>query len=217
LAWNSALDQHDMSSLAALYSSQVLFYGSYWTAQKVIAAKRSALDKTPDYRQRIDDVRVSRDALRTTLEFQKHSGPDAKSVVSARLTLQEEASRLVIVEETDALTDKRLQTRLPSSCYEAALQVFDQLPEIRSDVVRVARENPDCNLGGILNSEDAQNVDSAQGYFHPDRFEPRWQLVVVHGELKIADLFGADPLPISAAQRARVRLACRAASDSGSP
>jgi hypothetical protein len=217
LAWNAALDQHDAERLTALYASQVLYYGADWSSEKVVAAKRSALSKAPDYHQHIADIRVSHDPLRTTLEFQKHSGVDASSGVAARLTLEEHQGRLQIVEETDALTDKHLQTRLSSPCYTVALDVFYHLPLIRSDMARVARENPECTPGGFLNSESSPHIDAQEGYFHPEHFETRWHLVVVQGKIEIHDWYSFESLAVPEAERERVRSVCAPASADGGP
>jgi hypothetical protein len=210
-AWSTALNQHDDSKLAPLYAPHVRFYGVRKTAAEVLGAKRQAFSKEPDYRQRLGDVRIEKTAKGFSVRFKKESGADFALSVAARLELEGTPDNLLITEESDSVTDERFKKKAPpATCYGAVVSVIPSLPAIEADMRRVARTNPGVSPGGILYSEEAGNVQAAQGYFHPDRFEPRWWIDVVNGELTIRDALSDEALALPDSARASVRQACSA-------
>jgi hypothetical protein len=214
-AWNTALDRRDADALAALYAPRVYFYGQWKTAAQVVKLKRAAFAKQPDYRQRIDDVHITKSDRGFTAIFQKHSGPGFTSSVEGRLTLERSGGKLSIAEESDSVTDQRLLKPVPSSCAEAAFQILGEQPVIEADMRRVAREMPEAQPGGITYEEDAQHLSAAQGYFLPEHFDVRWRIEVENGVLTLSDAYTMQTFPLSTEQRARVRHACSGGAPDG--
>jgi hypothetical protein len=220
-AWNSALDQRDADKLVPLYAPRVRFYSSWKSAKEVIGAKRRALEQVPDYRQRIEDVRI--DAAPNggfVVHFKKRSGSQLSSVVDARLAFEATADGLLISEESDAPTDQRQKRAPDGDCYGAVMRIVGAQPVIQADIRRVRVSDPEVNAGGILYDQSGPNLQAAQGYFHAERFEPRWWIDVVNGVLTIRDAATSELLALSEAQLAEVRRAClgsRAASPEPAP
>lgn len=182
LAWNAALDRRDPAPLAALYGSHVLFYGQHRSGAEVLEAKRTALAKAADYRQRVEDVRIATTPKGFVVRFEKHSGSGAGSAVNARLVLESAPDGLRIVEESDSVTDAHLARRGHLSCSEAVTAAVMGHPVVRADIERVAREMPEAHPVGLTYDADERNVDAAFGYMLPERFDPRWWIKVSNGK-----------------------------------
>jgi hypothetical protein len=181
------------------------------TAGQVTKLKRAAFAKEPAYRQRINDVRISRTGAGFVVQFRKHSGANLAAVVEARLTLEDAGKKLLIVEETDSLTDERLRKPMPRSCSESAFEVATELVTIQEDIRRVARELPDVHPGGVTYEEGPRKLSAAMGYFHPQRFESRWLLDVEGGMLTVTEPLTMRKLTVTPEQTERVRRACSGA------
>jgi hypothetical protein len=214
MAWNSALDRRDPERLAALYAARVRFYGVSKAADDVIKLKRAAFNRTPDYHQRIEKVQIAAARNGFVVRFDKYSGQALDAKVAARLTLESTEGRLLIVEETDSTTDKRLARSEPMKCSDAALSAVSGHSVVQSDIKRVARENPDVHPAGLLYSEDPLKVEAAWGYMHPDRFEPRWWIELAGARLTATNALTGEQLAFSAQELQRVEQAC-SASDAG--
>ncbi len=207
--WNSALDRHDEGALAKLYAPYVRFYGVRKTIAEVLGAKQQAFKKEPDFHQRVSDVHIEKTAKGFVIRFEKQSGANFASSVPARLSVEGQGDELLITEESDSATDKRFgKPTPPSSCFAAVSSVVTALPAIEADIRRVSRANPQVTPGSILYSEDATNLEAAQGYFHPQRFEPRWFITVANGQLTISDALSTEPLALAESLQASVRAAC---------
>ncbi len=207
--WNSALDRHDEDALAKLYASHVRFYGIRKTAAEVLGAKHQAFQKEPDFHQRVSDVAIEKSANGFVVNFKKRYGADLTQSVDARIALESTDNELRIVEETDAVTDKRFKKKAPpTSCFDAVTSAVSSLPPIEADQRRVAKTNPQLTTGGILYDEQPGTLSAAQGYFHPERFEPRWWIDVANGELSVRDALSGEALAVAESLRASVRQAC---------
>ncbi|HVJ18778.1 MAG TPA: hypothetical protein VM686_25325 [Polyangiaceae bacterium] len=215
ITWSSALDRHDLETLGKLYAPHVRFYGVRKPAAEVVGAKRNAFTQDPDYHQRVDEVLIEKAPTGFTVRFQKLSGPNLANEVAARLVLESVGDQLVIVEESDAATDKRFKKTPPPACYAAVSQIVTSLSAVDADIRRVARTDPQLKPGGILYEESPQKLEAAQGYFHRDRFEPRWWIEVVSGVLNVRNALTDEGLAISGDQRESARQACSPATDAG--
>ena len=215
VTWNSALDRRDLEALGKLYAPHVRFYGVRKSVAEVVGAKRNAFTQEPDFHQRVDKVQIEKTATGFSVRFQKHSGPNLANEAAARLVLESVGDDLVIVEESDAATDKRFKKATTPPCYAAVSQIVASLPAIDADVRRVARTDPQLKAGGILYEESAQKLSAAQGYFHRDRFEPRWWIDVANGVLDVRNALTDEGLALSAEQRESARQACSRAADAG--
>jgi len=110
LAWNGALDSHDVHALEGLYAEQVRFYGRSLPRLAVVASKRVALSaKSTFHQQIVGEIATTLEGETVTVEFQKRSGYAGKRLdVRARLRLDRiDGGRLLIVEETDDVTQSR--------------------------------------------------------------------------------------------------------------
>jgi hypothetical protein len=208
MAWNAALDAKDVTQLVPLYGPRILFYGLKRNPDQVLETKRRQLKRSPDYRQRIDNVRITRSPNGYVVEFDKWSGPKAGARVRARLGLETIAGRLFIAEETDAVTDARLRKPARNACADAALSAAAGVSAIMREQERVAAEMPGVDPGAIVYQADDGNVEAGSGFFHPERFEARWWIDVVAGEITIRDALTSDILSVAEEDRERVRQAC---------
>jgi hypothetical protein len=208
MAWNAALDARDVTQLVPLYGPRILFYGLKRNPDQVLETKRRQLARSPDYRQHIDNVMITRRPTGYVVEFDKWSGPKAGSRVRARLVLETIAGRLFITEESDAVTDERLRKPPRNTCTDAALSAAAGVSAIMREQERLATEMPSVNPGAIVYHADGSNVEAGSGFFHPERFEARWWIDVVAGEIKIRDALTNDSLPVLEEDRERVRQAC---------
>ncbi|MBN1609035.1 MAG: hypothetical protein JW940_20575 [Polyangiaceae bacterium] len=211
MAWNAALDSQDVNQLVPLYGPRILFYGVKRNSEQVLETKRRQLKRSPDYRQRIDNVRIARSPNGYVVEFDKWSGPKAGSRVRARLVLETIAGRLFIAEESDAVTDRRLRKPPRNTCADAALSAAAGVSAIMREQERVAAEMPGVSPGGIVYQADDSNVEAGSGFFHAERFEARWWIDVVAGEITVRDALTGDILPVAEEERERVRQTCSGA------
>jgi len=209
VAWNDALNRHDIEALARFYGPQVRFYGQSKTSTDVAALKQTALTKQPNFRQRIDHLRVNRDGARVVIEFEKWSGPTLGSQASGRVAFETVDGKFLIVEETDAPTEQRWGKHRSESCSDVAFDIAAVQETIIADRERVAREMPNARPGGITYEESAKSLDAAVGYFLPERFETRWSVRVEQGVLIIQDTLTQHNLSVTPWQRARVQAACK--------
>src|SRR5688572_17991338 len=74
VTWNSALDRRDLEGLAKLYAPYVRFYGRRKSVAEVVGAKRMALGKEPDFRQRVGKVQIEKTDKGFNVHFEKQSG-----------------------------------------------------------------------------------------------------------------------------------------------
>jgi hypothetical protein len=208
LAWNAALDARDADKLAPLYAPRVIFYGIPKAAKDVLRAKRTAFAKAPDFRQSLDNVRITSAPNGFEVRFDKRSGSGKGSVVPARLFLEAKGDRLLIAEESDAITDERLNEPEPANCGDAALGALNKHPDVVREFERVAREYPELTTGGVTYEETDHSVNAALGVFHPDHFEPYFWIEAVNGQLTVQSAVTTEPLRFSKAELTRVRKAC---------
>ena len=122
--WNDALSRHDLDALEALYSAQVLFYGTSLAREACIRAKREAFRKTPDYRQKLRDDRVTIehiDADHVRARFTKISSASGEDhAFEASLVLVREEGQWRIAEESDQATERRTT---PEACETAVMSL----------------------------------------------------------------------------------------------
>jgi ketosteroid isomerase-like protein len=131
-AWNEALSRHDLEALGALYAAQVLFYGTNLTRDACVQAKREAFRKTPDYRQKLRDDRVTIepiDAEHVRARFTKISSASGKDhAFEASLVLSHEDGQWRIAEESDQATD----SRHAQTCEDAVMSAAMSTPPARA-------------------------------------------------------------------------------------
>ena len=77
--WNAAHNDHDASSLRALYAPTVSFYGVTLTNDECVRRKQAAFVASPDYAQTIRDMKIDVSGDRTTVRFVKTSTSKGKS------------------------------------------------------------------------------------------------------------------------------------------
>jgi hypothetical protein len=216
LAWNTALDKHDIVALAGLYAPRVKFYGAgEVTFSALIEGKKRALGKGSTFHQQIvSDLDIAKgDGDSIDVRFTKRSGAPTLSDVRARLVLARgDAGKLLIVEETDEPSDARAQKRAARGCAEIAADVVNDLPQVKKLVADVRKElpkYPDRHFGGIGPlDEDDGGFTIGIGVHHPDRYEGLvWYTVKRDGTLT-GTAMGED-LDIPAAKKAEVARACK--------
>jgi ketosteroid isomerase-like protein len=209
LAWNAALDRRDVDALKSLYSPQVLYYGVRRTAEQVLQAKRDAFVQNSQYRQRVDNVQIAPSVDGISITFRKHSGPELRSSVKARIVLKARGDQLTITEETDAATDELLRRLEPKDCLDAALTIAFRQAVIARERERLARESPAVHQSAVIYESTEESVDANMGHFDSDRFIGHWGITVEDGELKIVDNWKNKPLPLSENDKTLIRRLCR--------
>ncbi len=215
MAWSNALNRRAADELLPFYAAQVIFYGQRKSATEVVAAKRRAFEQVPTYQQRVSNVHIDKAPSGFVLRFDKRSGAQLESNVTARLVLDASGDRLTIAEESDSPTDARFGKAAATTCGDAVFRVVGKQPAIASDIARVAREYPEVNPGGILYEEHPDRVQASQGYFHEDRYEPRWWIDAADGTLKLRDAYTDELLPVDPQEAAVIRQFCTGSSDGG--
>lgn len=215
LAWSDALSRRAADELPPFYSQRVLFYGQRKSASEVVAAKRQAFERVPKYQQRVSNLHFEKTAHGYVCRFDKQSGAQLESTVGARLVLEASGDRLTIAEESDVVTDRRLQGGEPKTCSEAVFRVVGKQPAIASDIARVAKEYPGVNPGGLTYDEAPDYISASQGYFHEDHYEPRWWIEAAKGELSLRDAYTDERLPLEPKDAAIVRQLCSGDPDAG--
>jgi len=208
MAWNAGLDRRDPDKLAPLYAPKVLFYGAWKSAEDVIKLKKGAFTQTPDYRQRIENVHIAKGPKGYVIRFDKYSSPKLDEKVPARLVLESAGDQLLIVQETDAVTDRRLRRPEPATCAEASFGAVTAHPTIVSDIKRVAREYPEARPSGLVHDDEAGKFDAAWGYMLPERFDPRYWLELESGQLRARNAYTGEELAFGAEVHERIRAAC---------
>jgi hypothetical protein len=216
MSWNAAENRHSIDDLRVLYAAEVMFYGQRWTLQQVLDAKRKAFEKEPDFRQRLKDVKVEQRDERISITFEKRSGKALKAVYGS-LELEQRPDGLKIVDESDEATDAKLRPRA-DTCPDAAMTIATSESIIQADIERVAREFPDVNPGGMSYDQTGRTdrYSGSLGYFHPERYEPRWFIEAAAGKLTIRDAYSDALLPVTGAQRALIQRLCTGKGDDAS-
>ena len=215
MAWSDALNRHSADELIPFYSAHVVFYGQRKSAAEVVAAKRRAFEQVPSYQQRVSNVHIEKSPHGFVLRFDKRSGAQLESNVTARLVLETNADRSTISEESDSPTDARFGQTVASTCGDAVFRVVGKQPSIASDIARVAREDPGVNPGGMSYVELPNLVQASQGYFHEDHYEPRWWIDAANGVLKLRDAYSDELLPVAPGEAAVIARLCTGSSDAG--
>jgi len=118
--WSDTLTRHDADGLRDVYGARVTLYGSTLDREAAIAGKKAAL--TGDYAQAIASILIVRsNPERPAAIFDKTWTTHGKtSSVRGSLHFGQEASRWVVVEETDAKTETMLAD---NSCLALAHKV----------------------------------------------------------------------------------------------
>jgi hypothetical protein len=208
-AWNSALDRRDADKLASLYAPRVRFYGASKSSEDIIKIKKAAFGRMPDYRQRVENVRITKQPKGFEVRFDKYTSPKLDEKIAARLVLEPaEGDRLLIAEETDSVTDRRFKRAEPAICADAALSAVAGHPVVQKDIKRVERESRDAHPAGVVYADEAGKFEAAWGYMHPERFEPRWWVDVVSGQINARDALSDEGLAFANEERERVSTAC---------
>jgi hypothetical protein len=216
LAWSDALDRHEVSGLDGLYGERVRYYGRDLAKASVVEGKRRALAGDATFHQQIlgDITAVSVRGASTTT-FQKRSGPASRMRdVQAKVVLRRDgAGKLVIVEETDDVTEKAVAKQERSRCEEVASKVVNDLPEVKKAVAAAMKgaEGSDgaAHFGGV----DVDDSDSPEGFTRgiglhtAERFTATvWYSVDGEGRLSVT-VSGSD-VTIGAKAMSAVEAAC---------
>jgi hypothetical protein len=216
LAWNSALDKHDVVALAPLYAPRVKFYGAgEVTRSALIEGKKRALGKGSTFHQQIvSDLDIARsDDDSFDVRFTKRSGAPTLSDVRARLVLARgDAGSLLIVEETDEPSDDRAKKRAARGCAEIAADVVNALPKVKKlldDTAKELPKYPDRHMGGVGPlDEDDGGFSVGLGVHQPERYEALvWYTVKRDGSITVSAM--GDDVDVPAAQKTEVTRACK--------
>jgi hypothetical protein len=204
-AWTRALNASDIAALGPLYGDSVRYYGQVLKHAEVIARKRSALAKTPTFRQEVlGKPKIERAGNVTRVGFLKRSGPaDSQRDVFATVVL-EHAPTLHIVEETDLPTQgnapKAEESNVaPENCSEAVSLLVDSTKQANRLYAQIDKnlrnfpESADLHAGGMgpLMPADVggETYDMAIGVHHPERFEAYgWFSVDRDGKVTVSSM-----------------------------
>lgn len=111
--WNDALRSRNAEALRDVYAKNVRLYGVRMTRDAAVERKAAALAKAPDYTQSIAQPSFDEsNPKRPTLVFQKEWTASGKpSSVVASLTFANDGGKWFVVEESDAVTDAKLDLK----------------------------------------------------------------------------------------------------------
>ncbi len=106
------MNQKDYEAMSILYAPEVLYYGKVLTKRKVLADKKRALRKRPNYHQEIDDVvynRVKDNVYKVFFnKYVKFSTHSKIKVYPSYLYINTSSVIPKIVIESDRVTDLNL-------------------------------------------------------------------------------------------------------------
>jgi hypothetical protein len=216
LAWNEALDGRDPDALLPLYGEHVRYYGRDLPAAAVLDAKRVALRADATFHQRIvGEIEVIPGEDLATTGFLKRSGPAGNlRDVHAKLVMQRnDGGPLLIVDETDDVTEKAKFSSAPTDCAGAAARVVDDLPDVKravaSAILAADQSGGRANYGRVGPIDDESGGFSVGVGLHTDqRFEAEvWYSVDRAGRLSVTVL-GTD-VAIPPKSPRTVATACR--------
>lgn len=199
--WTRALNEADMPALERLYGERVVFYGSSLTRSAVLERKRKALAATPDFKQSVlGEPHFQAQGNLVRVGFRKRSGPaKAQNDVFATLVLRK-GPHLVIQEETDAVTQKKMGPVVapPSDCAEAVWQLVLTTSEAKRTFRQIEQNlkglSADYRPGGMgpvpPDGTQSNAYDVAIGVNQPERFEAyAWFTIQPDGTMTISDMY----------------------------
>lgn len=201
--WTRALNAADLGALGRLYAERVRFYGISLARDEVIEKKRKALQATPTFAQEVTGkprVEPKGDVIRVV--FQKRSGPKGQQRDVLGTLVLRKAPPFSIVEETDAVTEKRYgrvraAADAPKDCPAAVWFLVDSTPEAKRLFDKIEKNlkafppNAGMNPGGmgpIMPNETGDGTyEYSIGVHHPDRFESYgWFTVDATGKVTVS-------------------------------
>lgn len=119
LRWNNAHNQPDSLTLLQLFDKNVLYYGSRMPREKLVVAKMKFFRKTPGYSQAIQQVNfLVNNNYQKEIRFMKLVSAEGNvMMVPARLKIVKKENGWVITEESDSISDARLEAgnRVPEN------------------------------------------------------------------------------------------------------
>jgi hypothetical protein len=224
--WTRALNAADMNALGRLYAERVRFYGTSLVREDVIERKRKALQGATFMQEITGEPRIEPKGDGFRVVFQKRSGPKgAPRDVLATLVLGK-GPPLSIVEETDAVTQKRYglvsaAPEAPKDCPTAVWLLVDSTPEakrLNEKIEKNLKALPGATalhpggMGPFMPEETGDGTyEVSIGVHHPDRFEAYgWFTVSAKGNVTASsfalDLFDASASPSAEARGHFARL-----------
>jgi hypothetical protein len=214
-AWNEALVKHDVDALAPLYAPRVKFYTSDMSRAAVLSAKRRALGPKSTFRQEIiSELEILPSGDGVAVSFNKRSGPAGKTA-DVRATLVLTGNPMAISQERDAASDARLApSDLDDRCGNAVLKIVQAMPAVKKALAGAEAElpkYPDRRMGGIgpVREADGQ-LTGGLGVHSDERYEALvWYSVSPAGVLEVTAGASPDPLPVTAADAARIAGICK--------
>jgi hypothetical protein len=205
-AWNAALNAHDADALAQLYAPNLSFYGRDATRAQVVAEKRAAFARAPTFRQVLSAIQIvptPNGGASAAFDKSSGTGPDLARV-HGKLAIEARGAAYAIVLETDEPSEARANE--DQSCLGTAMQVASTLPEVKKSFQAA---DPDARQGGVVYVDEGANASASLGFDHDDHFESVFGIELKSGELTVTEY--GTPLSVPAADRAKVKAACRVA------
>lgn len=102
-SWDDAHNRHDIDALRQIYGNEVDFYGRRLSRDAVLATKADAFRRSPDFSQRLSDLKTSDAGHGTVATFTKKWVANGKTRgVEASVEIAPIDGRLLVVKETDA-------------------------------------------------------------------------------------------------------------------
>ena len=213
LAWNEALERHDLVKLEKVYANEVLFYGYKRSKADVLAAQRAHFQKHPKFHQeiigKIELQRVFDDLVQA--RFTKKSGtPEDFEVVSSKLDLR--GVEFLVDEESDEKNSSE-QEVMPEGCQAKIRHALDATPGIARVGAQITRDAEKskgrAQVGGFGPQPDGEGgFDFVEGLSTGDRLESRITYHVDRGgKLTVRALSAEVKIPQAALEA--VEQACR--------
>ncbi len=126
-AWSAAINDRNWAALEALYAEEVYYYKDKISRAQCLARKRKALEKAPDFRQAIKEVRTVKTYYHTKeVYFEKEYGQDSKKekLISMLSLVEQKDGTWLITQESDLITHGNKGDRI-CSCSDYLLALYN--------------------------------------------------------------------------------------------
>jgi hypothetical protein len=135
--WNELHGQRDVQGLAQVYADTVEFYGEKLAKERVLALKKKAFEKAPDYTQSITGLKLTKPSPdRARAEFTKSWTQGGKtSSIAAVLELAGAPSGFKVTKETDGPSEVKRAQVAWSGCNGAAMNLLSHTDDV-SDILK---------------------------------------------------------------------------------
>ncbi len=145
MQWNTVMSEHQREKLSSLYGEKVLFYGTEYTTNQCVKAKKDFFKKNPTFLQSIDDnisIEERDGGNGAVVSFTKKVTLKGKtSIYPSYLVLMKIENKWKIITESDKITDSLLTKKMLKydvkkfkKCEDVVKAIFLSVSEIQKKI-----------------------------------------------------------------------------------